>query len=195
MRRALETTKKVQDELIRKAEADLQEAKSGCDHSKAWDAAKAALKAFTDAEAEMVAEADRAIVALESCAEKLAYESTMAALNVARAGTKEIELARHAVSLVEEGVDGLADLGTWMVKHTGNIFNIRSIKLSGTLGKSMGNAPLVAAIEGVFADKEVSFEVDFVPGRAEEMMKAAFVHIVEELKKDAASFVKSILLG
>ncbi|MCJ1353311.1 MAG: hypothetical protein MMC33_003296 [Icmadophila ericetorum] len=193
LRATLEETKKVQNGLIAKAEVELQAAKKECNQSKAWDVAKATLKAFMDAEAAIVTDAEKALVALESCGEKLAYEAALAALNIARAGTKEIDLARHAVQLVEDGVDGMADLGTWMVSHVGNIFNIRSLKLSGSLGKSMMKTPLVCAIEGVFAEKEVKFEVDFVPGKAEEMMKKAFEKILAELKGDLGGLVKKIL--
>ena len=191
--KALDGTKIAQNALISAAQKELDDAKKGCDQSRAWDAAKAVLAAYMNTEAALLVAAAKAVTDLESCAEKLAYDAAVAAIAVARSATKEVDLAKSAVSAVEGAADEMAALGTWMVKNVGNIFNVRKIALSGSLQGATAKPaqPLHAEIEGVFADKEVHLSADFTPGQAEAFLKSIFEQILAEVKKDLGSFVKS----
>ena len=191
--KGLADTTKIQAALVDDADKALSAAQKDCDESKVWGAAKAVLAAAISVEASVVADADKMVAALALCAEKVAYDAAVAALALAKAGTKEVDLANHALTLVKDGVDEVSALGTWMVDHAGNIFNIRVVQLSGALGDAVAKPPqpLKAHIEGEFADASVKLDVSFTPGKAEDMMKQAFEQIMKEVKGNIASFVKA----
>lgn len=193
--KTLATTKDAQGLLITAAQKALDDAKRGCDQSKAWDAAKDVLTAYMNTEAALLEATAKAVTELASCAEKLAYDAAVIAVALARSATKEIDLAKSAVSAVKGATDEMTALGTWMVKNVGNIFSVRKIELSGSLQGATAKppAPLQAVIDGVFADKEVHFSAEFTPGKSEDFLKSIFDEILADVKKDLGSFVKSHL--
>ena len=193
--KALDETNKVQNALISASQTELDNAKKECDQSRAWDAAKAVLTAYMNTEASLLEAVTKAVTDLESCAEKLAYDAAVAAIAVARSATKEVDLAKSAVSSVEDAADEMAALGTWMTKNVGNIFNVTKVALSGSLQGATAKpaVPLHAEIDGMFADKQVHLSGNFTPGQAEDFLKSIFEKILAEVKADLGSFVKSHL--
>jgi len=192
--KALAVTKDAQGALITAAQKELDDAKKECDQSKAWNAAKDVLTAYMNTEATLLEATAKAVTELASCAEKLAYDAAVAAVTIARSATKEIDLAKSAVSTVEGATNEMAALGSWMVKNVGNIFNVRKIELSGSLKGATAKppVPLSAKIDAVFADKEVDFSVEFTPGKAEDFLKSIFDKIMGDVKADVGSFVKHL---
>jgi hypothetical protein len=193
--KALAVTEDAQGALITAAQKELDDAKKECDQSKAWDAAKDVLTAYMNTEAALLEAAAKAVTELASCAEKLAYDAAVAAVAIARSATKELDLAKSAVSAAEGATNEMAALGTWMVKNVGNIFNVTKIELSGSLKGATAKpaVPLQAKIDGVFADKQVHLSAEFTPGKAEDFVKSIFDQILADAKADLSSFIKEHL--
>ena len=189
---ALDKTTKAQNALIDAAEKDLAAAQKECNESKLWTAATKALDTFIQTKATLIADADKAVAALDHCAEKIAYDAATATLAVARAGTKEINVVNDALKLAQDAGDAVAKVGTWMVDHTGNVFNITQVTVRGKLSAGRDGKALRIAFKGTFAGKPINEEFDFTPGKAEDMLKVVFRKLMEDVKNDIVGLVKKI---
>ena len=190
---SLDQVTKAQNALVDAAVRDLAAAQKECDESKLLAATQKALDAFLETKATLIADADKAVAALEHCVEKIAYDAATTTLAAARAGTKEIDVAKDALKLVSEATDVATKFGTWMVNHTGNIFRIDEVNVKGKLSAGKDGTALKASFKGMFADKPVDMEdIDFTPGKAEEMLKTVFQRLMDDAKKDIGSFVKML---
>jgi len=151
---------------ISAAQASLDAAKKGCTELHVWQAAQDVLTSYLKAEAGLLSAADTILQSLSTCAEKLAFDTATAGLNLATTATKELDAAKSVLSDVESAADEFASFGQWMVNHSGNIFNVQSVHLSGSLNDAANaKKPFLASVKGVFADRPIDVSVDFVPGR------------------------------
>ncbi|KAF8635788.1 hypothetical protein AX17_003845 [Amanita inopinata Kibby_2008] len=182
---ALEAGKAEMEALVKDSENKLARAKVRCDQSDARDAAKKALDTFGSEEARLLANARKLLNDLATCDEGAAFQSAQAALVVAKAGMKEIEIARGALVVVEEGVDATEAVGSWMAK-AGNICSIKEVKVTGSLrGIRNGRSGLSATVSGTFAGKDFApITIDYHPEKAEEFMKELYGEFWSMAKAD-----------
>ena len=186
--KVLEAANKVQGAIVQGAKDALAAAQKGSQHLHLWDIAKKALTDVVEAENALVQAAEEAVLTLTKSAEWVAYKTAQGALEVARAGTHEIDVAKTGLKLVEKDVDAVADAAMWLVGHAGNVFNITKITLEGSLQAATKNVKLKATIIGKFANKDLRFSIRYTPGDAVQFVKDAFEAVWTEVKKDVKGF-------
>jgi len=178
---------------ISAAQFSLDAAKQSCTELHVWQAAQEVLGSYLKAEAGLLAAADAILKSLSTCAEKVTFDTATAGLNLATTATKELDAAKSILSDVESAADEFASFGQWMVNHSGNIFNVQSVHLSGSLNDAANaKKPFLASVKGVFADRPIDVSVDFVPGTAEEWVKGLVMGWVKEAKGDIGGWIKGL---
>ena len=186
LRNGCEAVRNREKPLFDAAKDALETAKNSCDQLGVWNVAKKALGDFESIKGMMLNMADKVLIAVESCAEKLAYDAAVIALSVAKANTHDLDLAKHAVSLVQEGADGLLRMGQYMVQKAGNFIDVESMDLSGSLRGLVddgdGGQPLDAKLKGVFMGKTLDLELKYKPGTATDFVKAIYEECWKEIK-------------
>jgi predicted nucleic acid-binding Zn-ribbon protein len=186
--KGLEAVNKVQGAIVQGAKDALAGAQRASQHLHLWDIAKQALTDAVEAESALVQAAEGAVLALTKSAEWVAYKAAQGALEVARAGTHEINVAKAGLQLVEKDIDAVADAGMWLVSHAGDVFNITKITLEGSLHAATKDVKLQATIVGKFANKDMTFSIQYTPGDAVRFVKDAFEAVWTEVKKDVKGF-------
>jgi len=181
---ALEVTRKAGQGAIELAQKTLDAAKTGADELGIWNAAKKALSAAMEIADKLVEEAEDAVNTLQSTEEWLAYHAASAALQIVQSATHEVDLCKGALTLVEEDVNAVAAVGTWIVTNAGNVFNIHLITLTGNLAEAQANTKLTATVDGVFAGKPVNLSLTFKPGSAVNFIKEIFSKAWDKVKKE-----------
>ncbi|KAF2207068.1 hypothetical protein CERZMDRAFT_107904 [Cercospora zeae-maydis SCOH1-5] len=174
------------------AQKALDAAKTGSEELHVWNAAKDALAAFTTVATTGISAANATVQALSNCAERLAFDAANAALNAALSATKELDAAKSVLSAVEHSIDEFTSFGTWLVKHAGNIFDVKKVELSGSLNDAANKRPFIAHVVGTFADANVDVHVEFTPGQAEAFVKGLVMKFVDEAKTDIGKFIHNL---
>lgn len=178
---------------INAAEATLNTAKKSCNELHIWQAAQDILTSYLQVEAGLLAAADAILQYLSTCAEKIAFDTATAGLNLATNATKELDAAESVLNDVESAADEFASFGQWMLNHSGNIFNVQSVHLSGSLNDAANKKkPFTASVKGVFADRKVDVSVEFVPGTAEEWVRGLVMGWVKEARGDIGGWIKGL---
>lgn len=75
----------------------------------------------------------QAVVVRLAKSEGVAFATANAGLSVAKANTKDIDIARSAIKFADTATDSVMDVGCWMLEHEMNILNIKTVELSGDL--------------------------------------------------------------
>lgn len=174
---------------ISAAQASLDAAQKACDELNAWNLAKAALAAYLNAEAGLLATANAALADLAKCAEKVALDAATLALNAATQATKELDVAKSVIADAQKATDEFAGFATWLVSHGGNIFNVKKVIISGSLNDAANKRPFKAQVQGTFGNAPVDVSVEFTPGQAEAFVKGLVMHFVDEAKADLKKFI------
>ena len=179
----LQETINTQNALVAQAENALKFVQNASNELHLMDIANKALQDFQTVENKTLGVLQAGISALAKCAEKVAFDAANAGLAIARANTKDIDIAKAAVKAAGDSTDEVMKAGAWVVAHTANILNIRTIEVTGDLrGLCQQGTELKAHIEGTFAEKEVNFSIDFLPGKGEELVKAVFQKFLKDIK-------------
>lgn len=187
----LAETQHAQDALVAQVQSALTLARSSSAEKRVADAAKGALRDFQRAEAKVLAGLQAAVNALAQSAEAVAFGAANVGLKVAMANTKDVDVAKAAVEVAKESGDAVMDAGDWVVDHAVNILNLRTVTLSGDLRATcLSQASLKAHVEGTFAEQPVDFTVDFLPGKGEEMVKALFKRLMDDIKSGVMKIAK-----
>ena len=189
---SLDATKAATAAATSVAQSALAAAQQSCTELHVWQAAKATLDAFLATETQLLNAADALTAGLMTCAEKVAFDSANAGLKLAQSATKELDAAKAVVAEVEKGVDEFSAFGTWLVKKGGNVFNVKSVQLSGSLNDAANKTPFVARVRGTFAEADVDVSVQFTPGQAENFVKGLVLKFVDEAKSDLKRFVGNL---
>ena len=185
LRQKCKSVRDSEESFFDKAKEKLESARNSCDQLHAWDTAKQALSDFAITESKLYGIAAQGLNALESCAEKIAYEAAVLALRIAKANTHDLDLAKHAVELVKEGEDATISAGQWMVNKAGNFIDIESIDLSGSL-KALENkdapVPLEVKFKGIMIGKEVELDLKYHPGSVKDFVKSIYRECWSQMK-------------
>ena len=190
---ALQTTINVQNGLVHTAETALNTVQTAGKELQDSNIAKKALQDFQKAEDVVLNGLSADVTGLMKCGEKVAFDAANAGLNIARANTKDLDVAKSALTFAEHSTDEVMDAGAWVVKHTVNILNIKKVELTGDLrGLCQKGTRLQAHIVGTFAEQNVDFSVDYTPAQGEEMVKGVFQKLMGDMKSGALSIVKKL---
>jgi hypothetical protein len=188
---AVQETQHAQDQLVDKADNALQLVQSSGIEKHAADAATGLLKDYQIAEAKLLAKLSKAVDDLADTAEAAALKLAQAGLAVAQANTKDVDLARAAITEGAKASGQVMDAAGWMMDHTGNILNLRSVTLTGDFrGMAIGSSELSAQVVGTFAEHDINFAVDFTPGKGEEMAKRVFQRLLDDMKSGLLKIAK-----
>ena len=173
----------MQNDLVSKAATVLNTVSTAGQELHDSNFAKKALDDFLKAEDKILDGLSTAITELANCTEKVAFDAADAGVKIARANTKDIDIAKSALKYADEGTEGIMDAGDWVVNHTFNILNIKSIEATGDLrGLCQQGTSLQAHIVGTFAEENVDFSVAFYPAQGEEMVKNVFAKLMKDMK-------------
>ncbi|KAJ7214541.1 hypothetical protein GGX14DRAFT_611121 [Mycena pura] len=162
---SLTAAKVAHDLAIQAAEEALELARTASEELHVFDLAKAALAAGEAVVQASLNTAQAAVDGLSSCAEFVAFDTAEAALKFAQANTSELNLARHAVDLVEDAVEFGLDIGKWAVEHAGKAFNIRKVEFSGSVRSltSEDGPPLTVKIQGTVLGHDIDLDIVWKP--------------------------------
>lgn len=189
----MQETTNVQNDFVNKATTVLNTVQNAGKELQDSNLAKKAFQDFQKAENIVLNGLSTAITGLMNCGEKVAFDTATSSLNIANANTKDIDIAKSALKFADEGTDAVLDVGGWVVKHTLNILNIKSVEVTGDLrGLCKQGTELKAHIEGTFADNNIDFSVDFVPVQGEEMVKRVFAKLMGDVKAGVMSIKKDL---
>ncbi|KAL8872337.1 MAG: hypothetical protein Q9174_002021 [Haloplaca sp. 1 TL-2023] len=179
----LQTTINVQNAAVSDAEKLLDNVQTAGKELQARNLAQKALAEYQAAETKVLNGLQSAVNALAQCAEKVAFDAANAALQIARANVKDVDIAKAAVEFAKTGVDAVLDVGSWVVQHAFNILNIRMIEVTGDLrGLCKQGTQLKARVVGTFAEQNVDFTLDFTPAKGEQMAKDVFQKLMNDVK-------------
>jgi len=191
-RDTLDATKTTTATATAAAQSTLDAAQKSCAELHVWQTAKAALDTYLAAETKLLAAADALTTVLMTSTEKLAFDAANASLKLAASATKELDAAKSVVAEVEKGVDEFSAIGSWVLNKGGNVFNVKSVQLSGSLNDAANKKPFVARVRGTFAEAVVDVSVQFTPGQAEDFVKELVLKFVDEAKSDLKRFVGNL---
>ncbi|KAI4193575.1 MAG: hypothetical protein LQ350_008251 [Teloschistes chrysophthalmus] len=179
----LQATINAQNSLVADAERALNTVQTAGKELQDTGIAQRALAEYQAVEAKILSGLQSAVDGLAQCAEKIAFDSADAALKVARANVKDVDIAKAAVEFARTGTDAVLDAGNWVVQHAFNILNIRIIEITGDLrGLCKEGTKLQARIVGTFAEQAVELNMEFLPAKGEEMCKEVFRRLIEDVK-------------
>ena len=141
--------------------------------------AKEALELYKHANDAVFRAATQALVDLIKCAEWLAYQVASTALDVARAATVSLDAARAALDVVRRVGEEALKIAQWVVDHLFEAFDIRVVRLSGSLRGMIGidgsmAKPFTAHVEGVIAGHSFTLEGEFHPGKTADFITLIF---------------------
>lgn len=189
----LQQTISIQDGLVAKASSVLNTVSTVGQELQNSNIAKKAIDDFQIAEAGVLSTLSAAVTGLANCAEKAAFDTANAGLSIARANSKDLDVARSALRFAEEGTDAVIDVGGWVIKHTVNILNIQTVEVTGDLrGLCKEGTELKAHVVGTFADNQVDFSVEFLPAKGEELCKRVFERVMGDVKAGVVRVKKEL---
>ncbi|KAK7423709.1 hypothetical protein QQX98_000899 [Neonectria punicea] len=129
-----------------------------------------AKKGLVDAELTgqaLINTSQKAVNDLSSCVEFIAFDLAQQALKFAKENTNELNLARHAVKVMEDAADLGVDLAKWATDHAAKTFNIREVKFSGSVASLVNagekSAPLTASIKGTVLGENIDWAIVWKP--------------------------------
>ena len=190
----LEATRLAQDQLVATAQDTLTYTQEGTPERHvmfitlpavkspfqiAIDVANQALTAYWSVENGVLQGLQAAVDRLASTAEGVALSIANAALDVARANTKDLELAKAAVNVAGQAGDAVMDAGDWIVSHMVNILNVQKLDVDGDLRNVLQGGELSANVIGKFVEQDVDVRIGFVPGKGELLAQSLFHRLME----------------
>ena len=187
VKKGLTDIKAAQALLVNAAETALETARTTCNELKVWDSAKEILVSAAKLAVAAINAAQKAIDGLLSCAEYLAYEAATEALKFAKANSKDLDIAKHAVSVVQDGTDLVLEAGQWMVNAAGNIFDVQKVHVQGSLQALLSEdpekkKPLIAHVEFRFMGHEDVIDINYLPGSTGAFLKGLFEEVWTRFK-------------
>lgn len=179
---ALEAAKRDAGLLVSAAEAKIEYAKNSGFEKGLFDTAKKLLDTFINGLEDAMKDVAEAYNKIEECAENVAYTIAMHVLDTTEKNIKSLDPARLALTLSEGAEEGLNRIVEAAIKVAGNIFDVRTVTLSGSLkALENGSAPLEVVVIAVLAGKEETFKVDYVPGGVEKFFEGLWKKVHEIL--------------
>ena len=180
----LQATQQAQDGLVAEASATLTLVQTSGVEKGVADAARAALDAFSVAEAATLGALRVAVDAVGKSTEAAAFETANVALRTAVASTAAVDAARAAVRLATQAGEAVVSAAGWMATHAANLLEVKRVEVSGDLRAACASeTQLAARLVGTFAGEHVDFSVGFTPGKGEDMVKTVFEWLIGEVKK------------
>lgn len=169
----LEATKEVTHALVETAEGALEVARRIGEE--AVNVARVALAAGEAVALETMRVAQEVVNALESCAERLAYETARLGLEAAKAlGSGALLLAKAGVAVGEEVIQLGLEIAHWVTEFFVSLIVITDVELSLELGKAVGGLDFHARVKGTIKDHPFEFEIDFNPAKVEQWIVSIF---------------------
>jgi hypothetical protein len=190
---SLQTMLNAQDALVAQAQNALKAVQTSGVEKLALDAARATLAAYQKTEAATLEGLQSAVAGLSKTAEAVALGAAQQGLRFAMANVRDVDVARSAVELAGKGAEGIMDVGGWVVEHTVNILNVKSVDITGDFrGMCVGSSELSARVRGTFAEQAVDFSVDFLPGKGEDFVKGLFRKLMDDVKSGLIDLGKKV---
>lgn len=151
--------------------------------------ARKALDAAREAAERELSDLKATFDAVSKCVEAVAFDVASAAVQTARGLTAGIDIARSTLHDAEIATGAILDLGDYLVNRALGVLDIRNVHITGHLeGLCNRSSKLTAHLDGTVASEDFSTDLEFTPGKGDELIKAVFRAILDRVDDKSIDF-------
>jgi len=186
---ALETAKQVLEGVriggryaaLETAKQTLAAVRTGTEYT-VWQTAQQTLQAVQQAGRGVLTEAEAALSGIGQSAVYLALEAAKQALELIKTGTAAaaFESAKVALEAARHGAEGMLALAAYAAEHAGDLFDLKRVELTGSLGEVKQGKLLTTTIEAAVLGHDYRLQLEFDVREAGRLIEGMFRHALDE---------------
>ena len=171
--------------LVEAARQKLATIQTASEDLRVWDAAKETLRVSDATLTATMDTAKTAVDGLSKCVEKVAFDGALATLDEEKKNHGAVDLAKTIADETEKDFEAVMEIANGILQFAGKILDIQKMELKGSLKgvAGAGGTPLSVHVEALVLGKKTDFPtLEWKPGQTQELIKAMFEKLWEELK-------------